>query len=272
MILVSQQKLRLVKTLLNKLLYQGSWSGAVAQYHHYAPLAHCSLFPSPTTLPEMCGPILYATVCCFSPSLLLFTQSSLTPPAAPSFSPSKAWTGIMLGLLLSGSSLSYVLMHSLLGVWQMQQKVVKEVRSVIHLDTMEAGPEYCVKAQTYVEAINRSSSFSKTQCVKAQGNNRTSFLFPCCSHGQGYPSSSPFCFHPVSPVCLANVLPICSLGEVKKEGSGVQPPTLSPPFLEHVDKGSPQDGWEEQPQRVRADCIEWFVLSLSEKFCCFHYF
>uniref|UniRef100_A0A663N207 Interleukin 20 receptor subunit beta n=1 Tax=Athene cunicularia TaxID=194338 RepID=A0A663N207_ATHCN len=48
-------------------------------------------------------------------------------------------------------------------------KVVKEVSSVVHLDTMEAGPDYCVKAQTYIEAINRSSSFSQTQCVRAQG-------------------------------------------------------------------------------------------------------
>ncbi|XP_040446403.1 interleukin-20 receptor subunit beta [Falco naumanni] len=52
---------------------------------------------------------------------------------------------------------------------RMQQKLVKEVSPVVHLDTMEAGPDYCVKAQTYVEAINRSSSFSQTQCVRAQG-------------------------------------------------------------------------------------------------------
>ncbi|NXJ80807.1 I20RB protein, partial [Trogon melanurus] len=52
---------------------------------------------------------------------------------------------------------------------RMQQKVVKEVRSMVHLDTMEEGTDYCVKAQTYVEAINRSSSFSQTQCVRAQG-------------------------------------------------------------------------------------------------------
>ncbi|KFQ25594.1 Interleukin-20 receptor subunit beta, partial [Mesitornis unicolor] len=52
---------------------------------------------------------------------------------------------------------------------RMQQKVVKEINSVIHLDTMEAGSDYCVKAQTHVEAINRSSSFSQTQCVRAQG-------------------------------------------------------------------------------------------------------
>ncbi|NWU84167.1 I20RB protein, partial [Onychorhynchus coronatus] len=53
---------------------------------------------------------------------------------------------------------------------RMQKKVVKEVSSVVHLDTMEAGAEYCVKAQSYVEAINRSSSFSQTQCVRAQGD------------------------------------------------------------------------------------------------------
>ncbi|NWQ67075.1 I20RB protein, partial [Neopipo cinnamomea] len=52
----------------------------------------------------------------------------------------------------------------------MQQKVVKEVSSVVHLDTMEAGAEYCVKAQSYVEAINRNSNFSQTQCVRAQGD------------------------------------------------------------------------------------------------------
>ncbi|NXU57314.1 I20RB protein, partial [Turnix velox] len=52
----------------------------------------------------------------------------------------------------------------------MQQKVVKDVSSVVHLDSMEAGADYCVKAQTYVEAINRSSSFSQTQCVRVQGD------------------------------------------------------------------------------------------------------
>ncbi|XP_071300799.1 interleukin-20 receptor subunit beta [Agelaius tricolor] len=53
---------------------------------------------------------------------------------------------------------------------RVQQKVLKEVSSVVHLDTMEAGAEYCVKAQTHVQAINRSSSFSPTQCVRAQGD------------------------------------------------------------------------------------------------------
>ncbi|NXC46998.1 I20RB protein, partial [Penelope pileata] len=53
---------------------------------------------------------------------------------------------------------------------RMQQKMVKEVSSTVHLDTMEAGREYCVKAQTYVDTINRSSSFSQAQCVRAQGD------------------------------------------------------------------------------------------------------
>nr|XP_013032362.2 interleukin-20 receptor subunit beta [Anser cygnoides] len=52
---------------------------------------------------------------------------------------------------------------------RMQWKMVKDVSSTVHLDTMEAGHDYCVKAQTYVETINRSSSFSQTQCVRAQG-------------------------------------------------------------------------------------------------------
>uniref|UniRef100_A0A8C2TWY9 Interleukin 20 receptor subunit beta n=1 Tax=Coturnix japonica TaxID=93934 RepID=A0A8C2TWY9_COTJA len=53
---------------------------------------------------------------------------------------------------------------------QESRKMVKEVSSAIHLATMEAAAEYCVKAQTYVETINRSSSFSQTQCVRAQGS------------------------------------------------------------------------------------------------------
>ncbi|XP_025023556.1 interleukin-20 receptor subunit beta isoform X2 [Python bivittatus] len=45
------------------------------------------------------------------------------------------------------------------------RKVVRESTTTVHLETMEAGAEYCVKAQTYVEAINRSSNFSEVQCV-----------------------------------------------------------------------------------------------------------
>ncbi|KAM9124625.1 interleukin-20 receptor subunit beta [Pangshura tecta] len=54
------------------------------------------------------------------------------------------------------------------------KKTVKEISSVVHLDTMEAGAEYCVKAQTYVEAINRSSNFSQTQCVRGPGRESAS--------------------------------------------------------------------------------------------------
>uniref|UniRef100_A0A8C3IT62 Interleukin 20 receptor subunit beta n=1 Tax=Chrysemys picta bellii TaxID=8478 RepID=A0A8C3IT62_CHRPI len=58
------------------------------------------------------------------------------------------------------------------GQERVHKKTVKEISSVVHLDTMEAGAEYCVKAQTYVEAINRSSNFSQTQCVRGPGDDR----------------------------------------------------------------------------------------------------
>ncbi|XP_058051853.1 interleukin-20 receptor subunit beta [Ahaetulla prasina] len=48
------------------------------------------------------------------------------------------------------------------------RKVVRESTTTVHLETMEPGAEYCVKAQTYVEAINRSSNFSEVQCVKSE--------------------------------------------------------------------------------------------------------
>ncbi|NXF32300.1 I20RB protein, partial [Nyctibius bracteatus] len=66
---------------------------------------------------------------------------------------------------------------------RMQQKVVKEAHSVVHLDTMEAGSDYCVKAQTYVEVINRSSSFSQTQCVRAQGGRSVWLVIALISAG-----------------------------------------------------------------------------------------
>ncbi|XP_053123541.1 interleukin-20 receptor subunit beta [Hemicordylus capensis] len=50
---------------------------------------------------------------------------------------------------------------------EVYRKVVRDSSSSVHLETMEAGAEYCVKAQTYVEAINRSSNFSRVQCVRA---------------------------------------------------------------------------------------------------------
>uniref|UniRef100_A0A8C8S2N5 Interleukin 20 receptor subunit beta n=1 Tax=Pelusios castaneus TaxID=367368 RepID=A0A8C8S2N5_9SAUR len=61
---------------------------------------------------------------------------------------------------------------------EVHQKTVKEISSVVHLDIMEAGADYCVKAQTYVETINRSSNFSQTQCVGVQGGDQTVLSFP----------------------------------------------------------------------------------------------
>ncbi|XP_042296290.1 interleukin-20 receptor subunit beta [Sceloporus undulatus] len=55
---------------------------------------------------------------------------------------------------------------------EMNRKVVRDSSTAIHLETMEADTEYCVKAQTYVEAINRNSNFSEVQCVKAGDGNR----------------------------------------------------------------------------------------------------
>ncbi|XP_011371510.1 interleukin-20 receptor subunit beta isoform X3 [Pteropus vampyrus] len=49
---------------------------------------------------------------------------------------------------------------------------VKMVRSggiPVHLETMEPGATYCIKAQTFVKAIGRQSAFSQAECVKVQG-------------------------------------------------------------------------------------------------------
>ncbi|KAF7242425.1 rRNA 2'-O-methyltransferase fibrillarin [Varanus komodoensis] len=47
-------------------------------------------------------------------------------------------------------------------------KMVRNSSMTIHLEKMEPSAEYCIRAQTYVEAINRSSNFSEVQCVKAE--------------------------------------------------------------------------------------------------------
>lgn len=48
-------------------------------------------------------------------------------------------------------------------------KVVKSGDSPVHLETMEPGAVYCVKARALVKAIGRHSAFSQTQCVEMQG-------------------------------------------------------------------------------------------------------
>ncbi|KAL8220228.1 UNVERIFIED_CONTAM: hypothetical protein K2H54_041037 [Gekko kuhli] len=60
---------------------------------------------------------------------------------------------------------------------QVYEKVVRDSNTTVHLETMEAGAEYCVKAQTYVEAINRSSNFSQVQCVTAADSKAFSVIF-----------------------------------------------------------------------------------------------
>lgn len=41
----------------------------------------------------------------------------------------------------------------------------------MHLETMEPGAVYCVKAQAFVKAIERHSAFSQAECVKVQGED-----------------------------------------------------------------------------------------------------
>ncbi|XP_006883421.1 PREDICTED: interleukin-20 receptor subunit beta [Elephantulus edwardii] len=48
-------------------------------------------------------------------------------------------------------------------------KVVKNEGFRVYLETMEPGAKYCAKAQTLVKAIERSSAFSRTECVEVQG-------------------------------------------------------------------------------------------------------
>ena len=45
----------------------------------------------------------------------------------------------------------------------------------MHLETMEPGAVYCVKAQTFVKAIGRHSAFSQAECIKVQGKDDLSF-------------------------------------------------------------------------------------------------
>lgn len=41
----------------------------------------------------------------------------------------------------------------------------------VHLETMEPGAAYCVKAQAFVKAIGRHSAFSQAECIKVQGKD-----------------------------------------------------------------------------------------------------
>ncbi|NWI73024.1 I20RB protein, partial [Dryoscopus gambensis] len=107
---------------------------------------------------------------------------------------------------------------------RVQQKVMREVSSVVHLDTMEAGAEYCVKAQTHVEAIDRSSSFSPTQCVRAQGDTSVR-LVTALTSSAGFAVAAltlPFLAWKTSKIFQYCCCPVAVLPDTLKES---EPPT-----------------------------------------------
>uniref|UniRef100_A0A8D0ESF1 Interleukin 20 receptor subunit beta n=1 Tax=Strix occidentalis caurina TaxID=311401 RepID=A0A8D0ESF1_STROC len=108
--------------------------------------------------------------------------------------------------------------------WKKGEPGAKEVSSVVHLDTMEAGPDYCVKAQTYVEAINRSSSFSQTQCVRAQGGT-SMWLVTALISSAGFAVAAltlPFLTWKTSKIFQYSCCPIAVLPDTLKVS---EPPT-----------------------------------------------
>nr|XP_031296728.1 interleukin-20 receptor subunit beta isoform X1 [Camelus dromedarius] len=55
-------------------------------------------------------------------------------------------------------------------------KMVRNGGVPVHLETMEPGSAFCVKAQTFVKAIGRHSAFSQAECVKVQDAQTWHFL------------------------------------------------------------------------------------------------
>lgn len=59
--------------------------------------------------------------------------------------------------------------------WRREPGAKEHVKTIgsggipVHLETMEPGAAYCVKAQTFVKVIGRQSAFSQAECVKVQG-------------------------------------------------------------------------------------------------------
>ncbi|OBS74490.1 hypothetical protein A6R68_14971, partial [Neotoma lepida] len=70
-------------------------------------------------------------------------------------------------------------------------KMVKSGDSPVHLETMEAGAVYCVKAQALVKAIGRHSDFTQAQCVEMQGKDNLPVLR---SPALGSPTNGPKAF------------------------------------------------------------------------------
>ncbi|NXS32906.1 I20RB protein, partial [Pomatostomus ruficeps] len=108
---------------------------------------------------------------------------------------------------------------------RVQQKVLKEVSTVVHLDTMEAGAEYCVKAEAHVEAINRSSSFSPTQCVRAQGDTAM-WLVTALISSAGFAAAAvtlPFLAWKMSKMLQDSCCPVAVLPDTLKESEPPRP-------------------------------------------------
>ncbi|XP_027674004.2 interleukin-20 receptor subunit beta [Chelonia mydas] len=109
------------------------------------------------------------------------------------------------------------------------KKTVKGISSVVHLDTMEAGAEYCVKAQTYVEAINRSSNFSQTQCVRGPDGGRSTWMMTAVVSFAGFVVgvlALPFLAWKISQIFQYSCCPVIVLPDTLKV-------TESPAMLIH---------------------------------------
>ncbi|NXU40507.1 I20RB protein, partial [Drymodes brunneopygia] len=107
---------------------------------------------------------------------------------------------------------------------RVQQKVLKEGSSMAHLGTMEAGAEYCVRAQAHVQAINRSSSFSPTQCVRAQGD-KSMWLVTVPFSSAGFAVAAvtlPLLTWKISKIFQYSCCPVAVLPDTLKES---EPPT-----------------------------------------------
>ncbi|XP_053814028.1 interleukin-20 receptor subunit beta isoform X2 [Vidua chalybeata] len=149
------------------------------------------------------------------------SSSSLTPPLLRAVADGHH---LLVELADMGPSFQFWVLYWRKGQEsRVQQKVVKEVSSVVHLDTMEAGAEYCVKAQTHVEAINRSSSFSPTQCVRAQGDTSLWLVTALISAGFAVAALTlPFLTWKISKIFQYCCCPAAVLPDTLKES---EPPT-----------------------------------------------
>lgn len=75
--------------------------------------------------------------------------------------------------------------------------MVKSGDIPVHLETMEPGAMYCVKAQALVKAIGRHSAFSQTKCVEMQGKGN--LPDPGCPHLAARPLRA---WMPIHCLCL----------------------------------------------------------------------